>query len=105
MYARGSYVCSSRASPTKPIDDSGSRASAESAMPRPARSTGTISGGLASRLPSVGATGVSIGYFSTGNARAASYTSMVVSSCSAARNAPLSVCALRIAVSRVSASG
>ncbi len=30
-------------------------------MPSPARRTGTSSGGLASRVPSVGATGVSIG--------------------------------------------
>ena len=51
MYARGWNVCSSRASPTKPIDDSGNSASAASAIPRPARSTGTIRGGLASRVP------------------------------------------------------
>jgi hypothetical protein len=74
-------------------------------MPSPARSTGTISGGLASRAPSVGATGVSIGNVSTAKARAASYTNMVVSSCSAARKAPLSVSALRIAVSLDRASG
>ena len=74
-------------------------------MPSPARSTGTSSGGLASRVPSVGATGVSIGYVSTGKERAASYTSMVVSSCSAARNAAESVRASRIAVSRDWASG
>ena len=72
MYARGSKVSSSRARPTKPIDDSGSSASAESAMPRPARSTGTISGGLASRVPWVGATGVVIGYCSVAKERAAS---------------------------------
>ena len=72
MYARGSNVSSSRARPTNPIDDSGSSASAASAIPRPARSTGTISGGLASRVPWVGATGVSIGYCSTANERAAS---------------------------------
>ena len=74
-------------------------------MPRPARSTGTISGGLASRVPSVGATGVLIGNFSTAKERAASYTTMVVSSCSAARKTPESVSASRIAVSRVWASG
>ncbi len=61
MYGVGSWVCSSRASPTKPICDSGSRLNAASAMPRPARSTGTSSGGLASAVPTVGATGVVIG--------------------------------------------
>ena len=50
-------------------------------------------------------TGVWIGYFSTGKERAASYTSMVVSSCSAARNDAESVRASRMAVSRVWASG
>ncbi|GHJ50703.1 hypothetical protein Nm8I071_00100 [Nonomuraea sp. TT08I-71] len=50
-------------------------------------------------------TGVWIEYFSTGNERAASYTSMVVSSCSAARNDAESVRASRMAVSRAWASG
>ena len=69
-------------------------------MPRPARSTGTSSGGLASRVPSVAVTGVCIGYVSTGKGRAASYTSMVVSSCSAARNDRGVGRASRMAVSR-----
>ena len=76
-----------------------------SAMPRPARSTGTSRGGWARRVPWVGDTGVSTGYVSTGKARAASYTSMVVSSCSAARNAAESVRASRIAVNRDWARG
>src|SRR5262249_31486337 len=50
-------------------------------------------------------TGVSTGNSSTGNERAASYTSIVVSSCSAARNEPLSVRASRMAVRRDLASG
>ena len=49
MYASGWKVSSLRASPTKPICDSGSIRCAVSAMPSPARSTGTISGGAASR--------------------------------------------------------
>ena len=49
MYGVGWSVSSSRASPTKPICDSGISACAGSAMPSPARSTGTSSGGLASR--------------------------------------------------------
>ena len=49
MYASGWKVTSLRARPTKPICDSGSIPCAVSAMPRPARSTGTISGGAASR--------------------------------------------------------
>ena len=53
----------------------------------------------------VGATGVVIGYCSTANERAASYTTIVVSSCREARKTPESVSALRIAVSRVWASG
>ena len=105
MYARGSNVSSSRARPTKPIDDSGSSASVASAMPSPARSTGTISGGLASRVPCVGATGVWTSNVSTAKERAASYTIMVVSSCSAARKAPESLPASRIAVSRDWANG
>ena len=64
--ACGSWVCSSRASPTKPICDSGSRLNAASAMPSPARSTGTSSGGLAIATPVVGATGVVIGTLGVG---------------------------------------
>jgi hypothetical protein len=105
MYARGSKVYSSRARPTKPIEDSGSSESAASAMPRPARSTGTSKGGWARRTPSAVATGVCTGDFSTGKSRVASYTSMVVSSCSAARKAAGSVWASRIAVRRDLASG
>ena len=56
-------------------------------MPRPARRTGTSSGGLRDPEPVWSApTGVWIGYASTASDRAASYTSIVVSSCSAARN-------------------
>src|SRR3954447_22268933 len=51
MYASGWKVTSLRASPTKPIWDSGSIPWAVSAMPSPARSTGTISGGLGQPQP------------------------------------------------------
>ena len=72
MYGCGSCVCSSRARPTKPICDSGSRLNAASAMPSPARSTGTSSGGLASTVPVVGATGVTIGRSARCRSRVAS---------------------------------
>ena len=49
MYGFGWWVSSSRATPTNPICDSGMNACAASTMPSPARSTGTSSGGLASR--------------------------------------------------------
>ncbi len=74
-------------------------------MPSPARSTGTSSGGCATRTPSVGPTGVVIGTRSTSTARVASYTSIEVSSRSAARNMPGSVAASRRADNRVRASG
>jgi hypothetical protein len=69
-------------------------------MPSPARSTGTSSGGLSTRAPVVGPTGVMIGNSLTGNRRAASYTSIVVSSCRAARNDAESVRASRMSVNR-----
>ena len=49
MYGMGRNVRSSLASPTKPICASGISLCASSAMPSPARSTGTSSGGFASR--------------------------------------------------------
>ena len=47
MYGVGSWVSSSRATPTNPICDSGMNACAASTIPSPARSTGTSSGGCA----------------------------------------------------------
>ena len=72
MYGVGCSVCSSRASPTNPICDSGISACAWSAMPRPARSTGTSSGGSDSRTARVGAIGVWIGSNRTARSRDAS---------------------------------
>ena len=105
MYGVGSWVRSSRASPTNPICDSGSRLKAASAMPSPARSTGTSSGGSASAVPVVGATGVVIGTPTTASVRAASYTNRVASSRSAARNSALLLRSSRITVSRAWAIG
>ena len=72
MYGTGWWVSSSRATPTKPICASGISACAASTMPSPARSTGTSSGGLASRYPTVRATGVCSGALVTGASRVAS---------------------------------
>ena len=72
MYGVGSRVSSSRARPTKPICDSGMSECAWSAIPSPARSTGTSSGGFTRRIAVVRATGVWIGTRSTGRSRDAS---------------------------------
>jgi hypothetical protein len=72
MYGVGNSVTSSRAKPTKPIRDSGISARAWSAMPSPARSTGTSNGGLAYRTALVAATGVSMGISSVVRLRDAS---------------------------------
>lgn len=68
----GRWVCSSRATPTKPTSASGSAACAGSTMPSPARSTGTSSGGLTSRVPAAAATGVRIRTDLRGTSRLAS---------------------------------
>ncbi|ORX03073.1 hypothetical protein AWC29_17955 [Mycobacterium triplex] len=60
MYGKGRCVCSSRATPTKPTSASGIAACASSTIPSPARNTGTSSGGLVNRFPSVSASGVRI---------------------------------------------
>ena len=57
-YGVGRAVSSSRATPTNPTLASGISCCALSTMPRPARSTGTSSGGEASRDPTVSASGV-----------------------------------------------
>ena len=49
MYGIGWWVSSLRAMPTKPVWASGMSACAASTIPSPARSTGTSSGGFASR--------------------------------------------------------
>ena len=49
MYGIGWWVSSLRAMPTNPVCASGMSACAASTIPSPARSTGTSSGGLASR--------------------------------------------------------
>ena len=72
MYGVGCRVSSLRASPTKPIWASGISLCAWSAMPSPARSTGTSSGGLASQCPSARATGVWMRSVRTGASRMAS---------------------------------
>ena len=74
-------------------------------MPRPARSTGTSSGGLARRQPVVSASGVRTGMVSVAASRVASYTSIRVRSRRAARKAALSVASLRSVVNRAAASG
>lgn len=104
-YGTGRWVSSSRATPTKPTSASGIAAWAASTMPNPARSTGTSSGGLTSRVPAVAATGVRILTDFRGASRLASYTSISVSSRSAARNPALSVRSSRSTVSRAAASG
>ncbi|GAB4983975.1 hypothetical protein MAHJHV58_11630 [Mycobacterium avium subsp. hominissuis] len=71
-YGTGRWVCSSRATPTKPTSASGSAACAGSTMPSPARSTGTSSGGLTSRVPAAAATGVRIRTDLRGTSRLAS---------------------------------
>jgi hypothetical protein len=72
MYGVGSSVSSLRARPTNPICASGISLCAWSAMPSPARSTGTSSGGFASQYPSVRATGVWMRSVRTGAFRVAS---------------------------------
>ncbi|OBH41193.1 hypothetical protein A5682_24330 [Mycobacterium mantenii] len=57
-YGTGTWVSSSRATPTNPTSASGIAACAASTMPSPARSTGTSSGGLTKRVPAAAATGV-----------------------------------------------
>ena len=74
-------------------------------MPSPARSTGTSSGGLTSRDPDRLGQWRADRTGSLGASRVASYTSISVSSRSAARNPALSVRSSRSAVSRAAASG
>jgi hypothetical protein len=68
----GRSVSSSRATPTNPITAPGTCACAASAMPSPARSTGTSTGGRASTAPVVEATGVAISVGLVGASRMAS---------------------------------
>ena len=60
-YGVGSWVSSLRATPTNPTFASGISMCALSTIPSPARSTGTSSGGAASRDPTMSAIGVRMG--------------------------------------------
>nr|CRL70211.1 hypothetical protein CPGR_00411 [Mycolicibacter nonchromogenicus] len=71
-YGTGWWVASLRATPTKPTSASGIRAWAASTIPSPARSTGTGSGGRASRVPPVSASGLRTVMSSRGAPRVAS---------------------------------